>query len=93
MSRINDFTYREEGLFTVLYANTQQSGAELSRFMALNGGSNKVLTMHFPACRKALRTAGWTIGKGLALTKKRKAWELEKMYKELDAVLPEATNV
>lgn len=82
--RVNDFTYREDGLFTVLYANTERSGAELSRFMKLNGDSNKVLTMHFAACKKALRTAGWTIGKAGAMSKKRKAWELEKMYKELD---------
>jgi hypothetical protein len=82
---MSDFSYRVDGLFTVLYANTERSSAELSRFIRLNGGSNKVLTMHFSACRKALRAAGWTIGKQLPMTEKRKAWEMEKMLKELDS--------
>lgn len=58
-----DFDYTDDGLFVSLYPNGKQAEDALARFMKMNDGSNKILSMQFSDFRAKLKRSGWTIQK------------------------------
>lgn len=58
-----DFTYTKCTLFTTIYPNTAGAHRELSKYMATNGGSNKILTIQFPQFRADATAAGYTFAR------------------------------
>ena len=50
-----DFDYTDDGLFVSLYPNGKQAEDALARFMKMNDGSNKILSMQFSDFRAELK--------------------------------------
>lgn len=76
-----DFEYAQhDNFFVTLYSNTSQADKQLSAFMAENGGSNKIPVIQFPHFKKAIKMAGYAIGKA-----KKPTQSIEEVLKELQA--------
>ena len=80
---MTDFSYIKNGMFTAIFANTNQASEQLSAFMATNGGSNSILTIQLPQFSGWLKAAGYTISKSK---------EAKLSNAELDAMLAELAD-
>ena len=61
--RVNDLTFKRDAFGYRVYADTLAGEAAYAKIVEQNGGSDYVLSVHWPRLVEALKIAGYSVGR------------------------------